>query len=418
MIRFLFGVVLGVVVAGLGLSTIAVLNPKPDGPIANSGLVRAPEAAPAAVPDPEPAPEPEPEPDPEPTPEPAPEPAPQPEPEPEPEPEQQQGAAAPAAPQPAQLPALTSPVPGTGGAPDTGETATLGAPSVETGSNAGIGGSTDTSPARTVTAPTQIASAATGADSGPSVNTESAAVPEIASSAAASALIEGTALQEFAAPFDGSEGKPLMAIVLIDEGEAPVLRPGMAALNEPVTFGVLADLPDAAQVAGRYRESGFEVAAVAPTSGALSLGTATGPEAVNQTLASIFQKVPGAASFMDGIDGPLPSNTRLAENVIQALAFTGHGLVSHRGNGLSAVPPVAEGAGVPAEVVYRVIDAEAGSAAITQALERAVEDAERNGKVIVVGHVRQETIATLSQWMFGASPGNVSIAPVSAVLTQ
>lgn len=441
MIRFLFGIILGLIVAAAGLSAVAVMNPKADGPIARGTGI-------------EPAPEPEPEPEPvtpsqpeapapdttEPeSPEPAPDTAEQvdtpPAPEPASEPANESTtedssvapdlAPAPAAPQPAAIPALTASAPGSPEAPaaggadlDAGSEATLGAPAIETSANAGIGGGGDSTPPRPGAAPTQIASSTVGTDSGPAVNTESAAVPEITGTATASSLIPGKALTEFAAPFDGSDGKPLMAIVLIDEGESPFLRPGMAALNEPVTFGVRADLPDSDLVAGRYRESGFEVSAVTPPEGALSLASADTPDAVVQTLAEVFRKVPAAASLMDAIGGPLPGDTDLARQVAQGLAVTGHGLLSHRGTGVTDLPTIAEAEGVPTEVIFRVIDDEPGSASITQALEAALGDAERTGGAIIVGHVRQETVATLSQWMFGTSPQSVTIAPVSAVLTR
>jgi len=466
MIRFLFGIILGLIVAAAGLSAVAVMNPKPDGPIAGS-TGTTPEAAPApqpettspdaATPDtttpetttpgvPETSAPDTTEPD---TTEPespesesaAPAPAPAtaepadtpPAAEPESDAATQESSAAPdvapapatATPQPATMPALTASAPGSpdtpaaGGADlDADSTATLGAPAVETGANAGIGGGSDTAPPRTGSAPTQIASSTAGTDSGPAVNTESAAVPQITGTATASSLIPGNAITEFAAPFDGAEGKPLMAIVLIDEGESPFLRPGMAALNEPVTFGVRADLPDSDLVSGRYRESGFEVTAVTPLDGTLSLSSAAAPEAVAQTLAEVFRNVPAAATLMDSIGGPLPSDADLARQVAQGLSITGHGLLSHRGTGVTDVPTIAEAEGVPSQVIFRVIDDQPGAANISQALDAAVGDAERDGGVIIVGHVRQETVATLSQWMFGANPQSVTIAPVSAVLTR
>lgn len=441
MIRFLFGIILGLIVAAAGLSAVAVMNPKADGPIARS-TGTTPEAPPAPQPDittPEPAEPESPEPESPESESPEPEPAPAPvEPadtppatEPETDAATQESsvapdvAPAPATPQPATMPALTASAPGSPGTPaaggadlDVGGTATLGTPAVETGANAGIGGGSDTAPPRTGSAPTQIASSTAGTDSGPAVNTESAAVPQITGTATASSLIPGNAISEFAAPFDGADGKPLMAIVLIDEGESPFLRPGMAALNEPVTFGVRADLPDSDLVAGRYRESGFEVSAVTPLEGTLSLSSAAAPEAVAQTLAEVFRNVPAAATLMDSIGGALPGDADLARQVAQGLSVTGHGLLSHRGSGLTDVATIAEAEGVPSEVIFRVIDDQPGAANISQALDAALGDAERTGGVIIVGHVRQETVATLSQWMFGANPQSVTIAPVSAVLTR
>lgn len=300
----------------------------------------------------------------------------------------------------------------------------LGSPAVG-GDSATVSATVSDRPVRMAAAPQQVT--ADGVDTGarPSVNTESAAMPEIGGSeleeedlplGPAPDLQAGAALADNAAGFSGDSSRPLMSIILIDTGENPDLRAGLTALTAPITFGVEADIRDAEEVATGYRNAGFEVTAVLPASGRLGLVPDLPEEEVEPLLARVFQRVPVAATVMDPIGGPLPKDRRIANAVLEALSVTGHGLLTHRGNGLNNVPIIASEQGVPSELVYRVIDEESGQANINLALERAVLDASRSGHVIVVGRVRQETVTTLFSWLLGSGAREVTIAPASAVL--
>ncbi|MEO1293358.1 MAG: divergent polysaccharide deacetylase family protein [Pseudomonadota bacterium] len=402
--KFLFGIILGGLVSVIALGAAAVLNPLPDGPIATANGTAVPSdgggETDAPVPEVEPqasaAPAVEPEPEAEPAPAPAPATI-------------------------GSVPAISAPTPGEGlgDGPQIGETASLGTPGFDTNSGAGSLGGGDSGPARTAAVAPQPTAPSIGTDSGPTVETDSAAVPQVgavADGGGSADLAEGQALTQFAVPFAAGGDRPLMAIVLIDEGENPALRGGLAALPSPITFGVNADLPDATQVAGQYREAGFEISAIAPGGGPLALRADAGEGQVQATLARIFQLVPGATTLMDPIGGPMPSNRSLSEIVLTSLKITGHGLLTHRGEGLNNVPLIADEVGVPSEVIYRIIDDEVGASNISLALERAVQDAERNGSVIVVGRVRQETVSTIFSWILGEQSDGIEIAPVSAVL--
>ncbi|WP_157966349.1 divergent polysaccharide deacetylase family protein [Oceanibium sediminis] len=406
MIRFLVGLILGGAVAAVGLGAVAVLNPLPDGPVSRMDAPRtapaAPEAPAASDTDASTAPA-------------APETG---------------GSGAPAAPaqESAAAPAaLTAPMAADGGSdsgPSIGGAASLsapeapsiGAPSLGGGESTGLSANTDSTPIRTASAP-QVSAGDTGA--APSVNTESAGVPEIggvATDDSAAELVPGEALSTNAVPFDGDTSKPMMAIILIDEGGAADLRSGLGVLEAPVTFGVSADLRDAADVARQYRAAGFEVVAVIPGDGALGLTENLPPEAVTPLLARVLQAVPNATAVLDPIGGPLPNDRALAEELLDGLRITGHGLLTHRGSALNTVPLIADEKGVFSEVIYRIIDSEPGSANIALSLERAVLDATRDGSVLVVGHLRPDTVTTLFSWLLGSGPRDVTIAPVSVVL--
>ncbi|NNU80693.1 divergent polysaccharide deacetylase family protein [Halovulum dunhuangense] len=390
MIRYLFGVVLGMAAVGAVLAAVAVLVPSENGPIAamRDAGEAAPEAGPEAAPRPEPEPAPASEPEPAPTPEPAvPEPA---------APEAGPEAAAPPIP---EGPSLGTPAPG--------------------GDSGALGPSDDAAPSRIASAPQPAPQmAAPGAEAAPSVNVESAAVPQVGtiSDDAAAELIEGDALAQNAVAFEAVGSQTLMAVILIDEGADSLLRGLVSSLGVPVTMGVTADIQNAGSVASAYRDAGVEVVAVLPSQGALGVTEGMSPAAVEPLLAEVFQRVPLATAVMDPINGPMPRDRDLTDAVLEALTVTGHGLLTHRGTGLNNVPLIADEAGVYSDVVYRVIDDNPGAANIALELGRGVLDASRGGSVIVVGRLRPETMDAIAAWTGSNEARSVTLAPVSAVL--
>lgn len=398
MIRFLVGLILGGVLSGAALSVAAILNPLADGPVA--GMLRS-EPATIEAPAPVAAPAPEIEPV---------------------APTSQSEASAP------EAPVTTDAAPSvpTSEAAPVAEGPRLTAPDVSESAGAGLGGGGDNSPNRSPSAPQQVAVAAPTVGA-PAVDTESVSAPQVGgpelnleeeSLGPAPDLVEGDALVEHAIAFGGDPSRPMMSIILIDEGGSSELRAGLTALTAPITFGITADIEGAGDVAEQYAGAGFELVAVLPQEGNLALTTDSETDEVTPTIARVLANVPNAATILDPIDSPLPQNRRLAGALLETLKRTGHGLLTHRGNGLNNVPIIADQEGVPSELIYRVIDEVPGSANIALALERAVLDASRGGSVIVVGRVRQETVTTLFSWLLGSGAREVTIAPVSAILQK
>lgn len=228
-------------------------------------------------------------------------------------------------------------------------------------------------------------------------------------------LVAGAAVSDHAVEFTGADGKPMMSIVLQDDGSAESLRLGLLALTAPITFGVTSNLSDAAQIAADYRARGYEVAAVLPDEGQV-FEKGDDPEDFRGILGGSLAAVPNATALMDRVGGPISRDTALMRAAFDSLSITGHGLLTHRKSGINSVPDQARAAGVPSEAVYRVIDEDADPNKIAQALDRAVLEASKTGKVVVVGRVQPETVTTLFSWLLGSGAKSVTIAPVSALL--
>ena len=333
---------------------------------------------------------------------------------------------------------ITAPSESTGGPVGTGPLSIggglqMGSPDISDGSGAGsFGGTTDSTPTRPALGSTQVAIAAPAVASGPSVDTASTDRPEVSAdidaddetSGEAAALIElvakplvaGDALNGNAVEFNGATDRPLMAIILQDSGAADDLRRGLLTLSAPITFGVTANLAAAEGIANNYSSKGYEVVAVLPDAGQrVERGMAD--EDLQALLSGVFDAVPNATTLVDRIDGDLPRDPNLVNASLATLSVTGHALLTHRGSGLNNVPQQAIANGVNSDLVFRVIDEVPDPAAIRQALDRAVLEASKTGKVIVVGRVQPETVTTLFSWLLSPSASSVSIAPVSKVMT-
>ncbi|MEM8578918.1 MAG: divergent polysaccharide deacetylase family protein [Pseudomonadota bacterium] len=221
-------------------------------------------------------------------------------------------------------------------------------------------------------------------------------------------------VEAFAAAFDNPEDKPLMAIVLIDDGTAPANGPiGLAALSSfpyALSFAVDANLPDAAERAAAFRAEGFEVLAMTDVPAAAT------PSDVEVTLAAALAAVPEALGVLEGTGSGLQSSTEIAGQTRAILADSGHGLVL-QSKGLNTAQKLAVRDGVPAAPIFRDFDS-AGQkpAVIRRFLDQAAFRAGQENGVVMLGRVRADTISALLLWGLQDRASRVALAPVSAVL--
>lgn len=322
--------------------------------------------------------------------------------------------------------------PGGGGGINIGAS-TLSSPTVAEGSGAGnLGGTTDSAPTQRVQPTTQVA-AVVPITTQPTVNTETLAQPDVidigndagSSSDASSGIVEltakplvtGNALATNAAAHTDNANRPMMAIILQDAGAAEDLRRGLLTLSAPITFGVTANLSGASDISTGYHDKGYEVVVVMPDQGQLAERGMSSAD-MQSLLSGVFDAVPVATALVDRVGGEFPSDPNLVNAALETLKTTGHAFLTHRGNGLNSVPQKANSEGVPSDVVFRVIDETDDAASIRTALERAVLEASKSGKVIVIGRVRPDTVTTLFSWLLSPGASSVSIVPVSQVLAQ
>ena len=218
-------------------------------------------------------------------------------------------------------------------------------------------------------------------------------------------------LERFAAEFENPEGKPLMAIVLIDDGTSPIGFEALADFPYPISFAVDVTAPGAAQTAAKYRAAGLEVLAMTDLP---ETADARNTEVAMQTYLSA---VPEAVAVMEGTGTGLQSNREAAEQLAPILRDSGHGLVMFP-NGLNTAQKLIAREGVPSATVFRDFDAKGQNATVIRRFldQAAFRAGQEDGGVIMVGRLRADTISALLLWGLQDRASSVALAPVSAVL--
>ncbi|WP_375281853.1 divergent polysaccharide deacetylase family protein [Pseudooctadecabacter sp.] len=231
------------------------------------------------------------------------------------------------------------------------------------------------------------------------------AEPEAEAAAASNALVD------YAASYPDPAGKPLMSVLLIDDGSMSAAAAALSGLPFPVTIVLDAARADAEQAMEAYRADGFEVAVMA------NLPQGAQPSDVEVTFESVFAALPEAIAVLDMGQGGLQSDREVTAQAMEILADQGRGFVTVS-QGLNMAGRAAEQSGVPATTVYRDLDADGQDArVIRRFVDQAAFRARQETGVVLVGRVRPDTISALILWGTANGEDQVALVPLSAVLT-
>ncbi|MEP2642127.1 divergent polysaccharide deacetylase family protein [Roseobacter sp.] len=222
-------------------------------------------------------------------------------------------------------------------------------------------------------------------------------------------------VDKFAAVFDETDGKPLMAVVLMDEGvdlsQDSIGLPALRRFPYPITFAVDSRLPDAQERMAIYRAEGFEVLAM------VNLPVGAKAQDAETSVSVALDALPEAIGVLEGVQEGVQGSRDTAVQVVDILAKTGHGFVTQN-KGLNTVQKLAARSGVPSAVVFRDFDSKGQSpTVIRRFLDQAAFRAGRDGTVIMLGRLREDTIAALLLWGLQERAARVALVPVSATLT-
>ena len=219
------------------------------------------------------------------------------------------------------------------------------------------------------------------------------------------------ALVDYAADAGDIDGKPLMSIILIDDGSMSAAAAALSGLSFPVTIALDPSVENATDLMKSYRASGFEVAVLAKLpEGAL-------PSDVEVTFQSVFNMLPETVAVLDVGEGGLQSDRDVTQQAMEILASQGRGFVSVS-QGLNMAGRAAESANVPAAVVFRDLDGEGQDARVVRRfVDQAAFRARQESGVVLIGRMRPDTISALILWGTANSDDQVAIVPVSTVLT-
>ena len=217
-------------------------------------------------------------------------------------------------------------------------------------------------------------------------------------------------VKRFASAFEGSDNKPKMSIVLIDEGGGPVGIEALTSFPYPLSFAVDTSREDAAEKMAIYRAAGFEVLAM------VALPEGAKPEDVEVAMPVLLEKVPEAVGVMEAPGDGIQFDRRVSDQVAQILADTGHGLLLYP-KGLNTAQKLAAKNGVPSSVIFRDVDGKGQkSGAIRRFLNYGALNAGNEGGVVMVGRLRPDTVTALLLWGLEDRARQITLAPVSQLL--
>ncbi len=218
------------------------------------------------------------------------------------------------------------------------------------------------------------------------------------------------ALEAYAVPFETAPGNPLMSLVLLDPGPSRPDPAGLAGLPVPLTVVVDPMQPGATEAMRAYRAAGVEVAVLAP------LPEGAAPADVEVAFQEYLDTVPQSVAVMDTPEARMQENRPRAAQVAEIAAATGRGIITYE-RGLNSALQVADTMDVPALAVFRSFDDGTESiAAMKRVLDVGAFRAGQQGSVLLVGHMRADTIAAITEWALGQRATSVTLAPASALL--
>lgn len=246
--------------------------------------------------------------------------------------------------------------------------------------------------------------------------TQGDAVPATADATPAAAGGSNRPVDLYAQPFEAEADKPLMSIVLIDDGTTPTAgAAGIAALRSfpyPLSFAVDSRLDDAADRIALYRDKGFEVMVM------IDLPAGAQPVDAETTFGVVLAKLQNVVGVLEGTGTGFQESRDLADQVSAIVAQSGHGLLT-QARGLNTMPKLARKDGVPAAPVFRDFDSKDQSATVIRRfLDQAAFKAGQEGAVVMLGRMRPDTISALLLWGLQDRAGSVALSPVSAVLKR
>ncbi|SFK58378.1 divergent polysaccharide deacetylase family protein [Shimia haliotis] len=213
-----------------------------------------------------------------------------------------------------------------------------------------------------------------------------------------------------AEPFENVDGKPIMSIVLIDEG-ASVNLEALAGFPYPLSIALSTLDPDVATKAAQYRAQGFEVLAM------VDLPAAAGAADVEVAMQAHLTVSSDFVGIMEGVGDGLQGAKVVSDQVTDVALNEGYGLVLFS-QGLNTAQKLAAKEGVPSASVFRDFDGKGQSAiVIRRFLDQAAFKAPQENGVVMVGRLRDDTISALVLWGLQDRAGTVALAPVSSALS-
>jgi polysaccharide deacetylase 2 family uncharacterized protein YibQ len=220
----------------------------------------------------------------------------------------------------------------------------------------------------------------------------------------------GPAIDAFAVPPVPTENQPLMAVVLVDNGNMRLDPDILGSLPFTVTIAVPAKNDVHNALMRYYRDEGFEVALL------IDLPEGSNATEVTEILDNAISTVSEATTILERTPGTLQNSREISTALVDRLALSGHGLVIYD-SGVNPALERAKSVAVPVKTIYRNLDQDNGNErAMRRFLDGAAFRAQQEGSVIIAASPSPSVISALTFWSLQQRSSSVIKTSLSQAL--
>lgn len=232
----------------------------------------------------------------------------------------------------------------------------------------------------------------------------------------------------YARPFDESDKRPRVAVIITDLG--PSAAATTAAIQNLPGAVTLAFAPYGARVAELVEEAraaGHETLMAAPSEppefprndpGPYTLLASLSPAENLDRLEYVLSRVPGYVGVMTATSGRFFANEEALQPVLTLLRRRGLLYVDGRGTPKSTAQQMAAAVGLPRAYGNRFLDTEASRGAIDNRLAELERIARESGAAVGIGQPYPVTIERIAQWVETLEGKGLVLAPITAVVDR
>lgn len=230
--------------------------------------------------------------------------------------------------------------------------------------------------------------------------------------------LEGPAIEVNAARFEPPvAGEPLLAVVLSDAGASGLSRETLLSLPAPLTLSIVPRNSEDATLAAEAKLAGYEIVAELPLgTGDAMLSTDMSAQEIADSAEARMTDLWMAIGAMPRVEGEAELEERIARALLGVLERHGFAFVGASVEAESEAREVADAYGVPYARPDAMIPADASAQETYAALDSVAGVANASGHAVISGPASRPMLEGLLRWWLEKNGRQARLAPLSAVI--
>lgn len=199
---------------------------------------------------------------------------------------------------------------------------------------------------------------------------------------------------------------PMLAIIIDDGGYNLENIKRILALGKPITYAILPEAPYTGETSLLARQKGNQVLLhlpMEPKEGNHAplernmIRCSMSPQQIKSIIYKALKQVPEAKGINNHMGSKATENQQVMQALMNVLKKEKLFYIDSYTSLKTVGPILAVQNGVPFARNERFIDQERSASAIKQAIRQAVKKAQKEGKVVIIGHPYEETVPALEE---------------------